>query len=80
MTRKEKFEAAWKKYEAEAEEAREHAINRLTQRDEYGNADIIALSDVMPEVYAGLSFSETNAITYEVIGNRFDNPELLKGK
>ena len=36
---------------------------RLTQRDEYGNADIIALSDVMPEVYAGLSFSETNALT-----------------
>lgn len=38
-------------------------MNRLTQRDEYGNADIIALSDVMPEIYAGLSFSETNALT-----------------
>lgn len=38
-------------------------MNRLTQRDEYGNADIIALSDVMPELYASLSFSETNALT-----------------
>lgn len=36
---------------------------RLTDRDEYGNADIIALSDIMPEIYAGLSFSETNALT-----------------
>lgn len=36
---------------------------RLTERDEYGNADIIALSDTMPELYAGLSFSETNALT-----------------
>lgn len=38
-------------------------MKRLTERDEYGNADIIALSDVMPEIYAGLSFSETNALT-----------------
>lgn len=38
-------------------------MNRLTERDEFGNADIIALSDVMPEIYAGLSFSETNALT-----------------
>ena len=38
------------------------AYQRLTERDEYGNADIIALSDVMPEIYAGLSFSETNAL------------------
>lgn len=38
-------------------------MNRLTERDEYGNADIIALSDVMPELYAELSFSETNALT-----------------
>lgn len=38
-------------------------MDRLTQRDEYGNADIIALSDVMPEVYAGLSFGEANALT-----------------
>lgn len=36
---------------------------RLTQRDEYGNADIIALSDIMPEIYAGLSFSEANCLT-----------------
>ncbi len=38
-------------------------MNRLTERDEYGNADIITLSDTMPEIYAGLSFSETNALT-----------------
>lgn len=38
-------------------------MERLTERDEFGNADIIALSDVMPEIYAGLSFSETNALT-----------------
>lgn len=38
-------------------------MDRLTQTDEYGNADIIALSDMMPEIYAGLSFSETNALT-----------------
>lgn len=38
-------------------------MKRLTERDEYGNADIIALSDIMPEVYAGLSFDETNALT-----------------
>lgn len=38
-------------------------MDRLTERDEYGNADIIALSDVMPELYAELSFSETNALT-----------------
>lgn len=38
-------------------------MTRLTERDEFGNADIIALSDVMPELYAELSFSETNALT-----------------
>lgn len=38
-------------------------MKRLTERDEFGNADIIALSDMMPEFYAGLSFSETNALT-----------------
>lgn len=38
-------------------------MKRLTEWDEYGNADIIALSDVMPEIYAELSFSETNALT-----------------
>lgn len=37
--------------------------DRLTQWDEYGNADIIALSDMMPEIYAELSYSETNALT-----------------
>lgn len=36
---------------------------RLTEWDEYGNADIIALSDVMPELYSGMSFDETNALT-----------------
>lgn len=38
-------------------------MERLTERDEFGNADIIALSDMMPEIYAGLSFSETNTLT-----------------
>lgn len=38
-------------------------MERLTQKDEYGNADIIAISDIMPEIYAGLSFSEANALT-----------------
>lgn len=38
-------------------------MERLTEWDEYGNADIIALSDVMPEIYAELSFSETNDLT-----------------
>lgn len=38
-------------------------MERLTERDEYGNADIVALSDIMPELYAELSFPETNALT-----------------
>ena len=38
-------------------------VERLTEWDEYGNADIIALSDMMPEIYAELSFSETNDLT-----------------
>lgn len=38
-------------------------MNRLTRWDEYGNADIIALDDMMPEIYAELDFSETNALT-----------------
>ena len=38
-------------------------MKRLTEWDEYGNADIIALSDMMPEIYAELSFSEANALT-----------------
>lgn len=38
-------------------------MERLTEWDEFGNADIIALSDMMPEIYAELSFSETNALT-----------------
>lgn len=41
----------------------EETMKRLTERDEFGNADIIALSDMMPEIYAELSFSETNALT-----------------
>ncbi|MCM1275489.1 MAG: hypothetical protein NC299_08995 [Lachnospiraceae bacterium] len=39
------------------------AMNRLTERDEFGNADIIALSDVMPEIYGGLLFAQANALT-----------------
>lgn len=42
---------------------KEIGMARLTEWDEYGNADIIALSEIMPEMYAGLSFSETNALT-----------------
>ena len=42
---------------------RTRAMERLTERDEFGNADIIALSDMMQEIYAGLSFGETNALT-----------------
>ena len=38
-------------------------MDRLTERDEFGNADIIVLSDIMPELYDELSFSETNALT-----------------
>lgn len=36
---------------------------RLTSRDEYGNAEIISLEDITPQLYEGLSFSETNALT-----------------
>lgn len=32
---------------------------RLTERDEYGNAVLITLSDVMPKLYAGLSYKES---------------------
>ena len=39
------------------------SVKRLTERDAFGNADIIALSDMMPEIYAELSFSETNVLT-----------------
>lgn len=38
-------------------------MKRLTERDEHRNANIIALSDMMPELYAGLSFTGTNALT-----------------
>lgn len=38
-------------------------MERFTEWDEYGNADIIALSNMMPELYAELSFSESNALT-----------------
>lgn len=47
-------------------------MKRLTQWNEYGNADIIALSDTTPEAYvslgggagfAALSFSQANALT-----------------
>ena len=36
---------------------------RLTSRDEYGNAELIALEDITPQLYEGLSFGETNALT-----------------
>ena len=36
---------------------------RLTSRDEFGNAEIIALEDITPQLYEGLSFTETNALT-----------------
>ncbi len=36
---------------------------RLTERDEYGNAEIIAIGMSMPTVYDGLTFLETNALT-----------------
>lgn len=38
-------------------------MKRLTQLDECGNADIISLSDIMPEIYGNLNFDETNALT-----------------
>lgn len=38
-------------------------MKRLTERDECGTVYIIALDDIMPELYAELSFSETNALT-----------------
>ena len=38
-------------------------MERLTEWDEFGSAGIVALSDMMPEIYAELSFSETNALT-----------------
>ena len=43
-------------------------MERLTEWDEYGNADIIALSDVMPEIYAELSFDETNVLVVVPVG------------
>lgn len=36
---------------------------RLTSRDEHGNAEIIALEDITPQLYEGLSIGETNALT-----------------
>lgn len=38
-------------------------MKRLTERDECGNVYIIALDDIMSELYAELSFSEINALT-----------------
>lgn len=38
-------------------------MKRLTERDEYGNADIAELSDAMQEIYGCLSFDETNVLT-----------------
>lgn len=38
-------------------------MERLTEYDEFGNADIIALAGVMQELYEGLSFNKTNALT-----------------
>ena len=36
---------------------------RLTSRNEHGNAEIIALEDITPQLYEGLSIGETNALT-----------------
>ena len=38
-------------------------MERLTERDEYGNADLIALSDIIPDIYAMLEFDAANALT-----------------
>lgn len=38
-------------------------MKRFTERDEYGNADIAELSDVMPDIYGGLPFDAANALT-----------------
>lgn len=38
-------------------------MKRYTERDAYGNADIIELSDIMPDIYGGLSFDKANALT-----------------
>lgn len=61
-------------------------MKRYTERDEYGNADITALSDVMPDIYGGLSFDAANALTaalnrlaaYEDTGLSPGEIELLK--
>lgn len=45
-------------------------MKRLTERDEYGNADIIVLSDIMPDIYGRLTFPVANALTTAV--NRLD--------
>lgn len=38
-------------------------MKRYTERDAYGNADIIELSDIMPDIYGGLPFDKANALT-----------------
>ena len=41
----------------------QETMERLTEYDEFGNADIIALADVMPKLYGELFFQEANALT-----------------
>lgn len=61
-------------------------MKRFTKRDEYGNADIIGLSDVMPDIYGGLMFEDANVLTaalnrlaaYEDTGLAPGEVELLK--
>ena len=52
---------------------------RLTMRDEYGNAELITLLDVMPEIYAELSFSEVNCLT-EAINKLADYEDAEENK
>ena len=59
---------------------------RLTMRDEYGNAGLITLSDVMPEIYAvlscsaGLSFSEAANCLIETINKLADYEDAEESK
>ncbi|WP_281513143.1 hypothetical protein [Bacteroides acidifaciens] len=58
-------------------------MKRLTQRDEYGNADIIEYPDMLPKVCAELSAEESNALTgamnrlayYEDNGMELEQPK-----
>lgn len=47
---------------------------RCTCDDEFGNADIVGLEDVMPDLYANLDFNEMNRLTDAL--NRFRDLEV----